>query len=238
MRIFRWPLNISLISLAVLPGLIALGFWQLGRAQYKEELSARLETRADLPAISNEWLSGDVKPLLLRRVAIAQGVHWAEKHLLLDNAVRQGRTGVEVVQLAEHKGKAFLVNRGWMPFTRGEALPSVAFTRQANLSGRLRPWPQAKIQLADAPRLTGAVNLVNNLNKASIETWLGKSLADAVIYLDAANPNALAPAQPPGGRMKPMQHYGYMAQWFALALALVGLNAWAWWRHRTHKRNR
>lgn len=114
-----WP---TLFTVPALIVLLALGFWQLQRLHWKEDLITKLNTRAtaeavDLPAgalsAPDEWQ--------FRRVRVS-GVfaHDKETHVL--NRSLRGNPGVHVMTpLLRTNGKAVLVDRGWVPFKRRDA---------------------------------------------------------------------------------------------------------------------
>ena len=237
MRYLRWPYNIILVSLLLVPVLVLLGLWQMDRGQTKEELALRLEQRLRQPPVSGEQLAGEVAPLLWRWVELDGEISWGEEVLLLDNSVYHGRHGVDVFQPAVYRGSFFLVNRGWLAWNRQDAEPRVQLAVPGGISGQLRPWPQAGLQLARSPQLTGMVNLITALDKAAIEAWLGQDLLAGVIYLVAGQPNAFTTGRPVGSGTGAMRHYGYMVQWFGLALALLGLSLWVWLRHSGRHRD-
>src|SRR5947209_6074876 len=74
---------------------IALGHWQTGRAEQKRALGARLE----------------------KKHMVARGNFQPQFTVLLDNKLRQGRPGYEVITPLKQSdsGKPLLVNRGWIP---------------------------------------------------------------------------------------------------------------------------
>lgn len=112
-----WP---TLFTVPALIVLVALGFWQLQRLHWKDDLITKLNDRAtaaavDLPAgalgAPDEWQ--------FRRVRVA-GVfaHDKETHLL--NRSLRGNPGVHVMTplVRSDGGGAVLVDRGWVPFER------------------------------------------------------------------------------------------------------------------------
>ena len=114
MRPFRPGLVPTLVVLALLPGLIALGCWQLGRAD---------EKRALMHAYTERQLQAPVAAAQLGQLAdpAFYPVHLygrfdGEHSLLLDNQMRDGKAGVELLQPYHDQasGQWLLVNRGWL----------------------------------------------------------------------------------------------------------------------------
>ena len=63
----RWPLIPSLVVAAAVLTMIGLGIWQLGRAEWKQELIARFEANRDLPATAWPSVPPADDSLLYRR---------------------------------------------------------------------------------------------------------------------------------------------------------------------------
>ncbi|EJT84221.1 hypothetical protein PPS11_24643 [Pseudomonas putida S11] len=102
--------------LALLPGLIALGCWQLGRAEEKRVLlAAYAERRVEAPVATAQLTANQDNAF--RRVHL-YGRFDAEHSLLLDNRMRDGQAGVELLQPFHDQasGVWLLVNRGWLPW--------------------------------------------------------------------------------------------------------------------------
>ena len=106
----------TLVVLMLLPGLIALGCWQLARAQEKRELLASYAERQAGDAVSAAQLP-ELKDPAYRRVHLF-GHFDAGHSLLLDNRMREGQVGVELLQpfFDQASGLWLLVNRGWLPW--------------------------------------------------------------------------------------------------------------------------
>lgn len=99
---------------------VSLGNWQSRRAAEKRELGAALDRAAQ--AVPIELPAQDV---IHKRVA-ARGTFIPERTVFLDNKLRRGRPGYEVVTPLRLTGSNVLVNRGWMPAPAlRDAVPAV-----------------------------------------------------------------------------------------------------------------
>src|SRR2546423_8496444 len=110
---------------------IALGHWQAGRADAKRALGAQLDQALRSPPI--EIGSQIVSPerVVLRYVA-ARGRFVDEHTIYLDNKLRRGQPGYEVVTPLRLDGMHVLVNRGWVPAGKSrEVLAAVPVPRGA-----------------------------------------------------------------------------------------------------------
>jgi surfeit locus 1 family protein len=104
----------SVLVLLLFPCLIALGFWQLVRAEEKSELLAAHQAQQLAAPISIDELERQPNPAY-QRVQL-QGFFDARHTLLLDNRTRDGKVGVEVLQpfYDQASGLWLLLNRGWL----------------------------------------------------------------------------------------------------------------------------
>ena len=93
MRAFRPGQLPTLVVLVLLALLLALGGWQLQRADEKSALLASQEARRQAPAQPIGELERSADPAFQR--VLLRGYFDAEHSLLLDNRTRDGRVGVE-----------------------------------------------------------------------------------------------------------------------------------------------
>lgn len=95
---------------------VALGNWQLRRAEEREGAQRQLDARAAGPAVALPSRAVDPAQWAWRRVT-ARGEYVAARTILLDNRVLDGRTGYHVVTPLRLAGTDVhvLVNRGWTP---------------------------------------------------------------------------------------------------------------------------
>jgi surfeit locus 1 family protein len=95
---------------------VSLGNWQSRRAAEKRDLAAALDRAAQAPPLELPAGPVDASKLVHQHVA-ARGQYVAERSVLLDNKLRGGRPGYEVVTPLRLDTSAWyvLVNRGWLP---------------------------------------------------------------------------------------------------------------------------
>ena len=138
-RRFRPTLWGTAAFIAGVAAAVALGLWQLDRAQQKETLAARQTELARAPALRIEKESSLPQALELRQVEAygrfePGGVVW------LDNRRRKGVVGYEVVMTLRisPSGARVLVNRGWIAGTGDRRRLPMLTTPEAELrvSGR------------------------------------------------------------------------------------------------------
>lgn len=207
-----------LLAAAACAAGIALGNWQARRAEEKRALGARLEQ--EMRSAPAELPAGvvDAGQFVLKHVA-ASG-HFVPQHTVyLDNKLRRGRPGYEVVTPLRLNGISVLVNRGWVPAgSSRDALPEV-------------PTPPGRVRIAglalerlprvlEAGRAAGA-KVRQNLDVDAFAQETGLQLQPIVIEQHSALADGLARdwPRPDAGIEK---HEVYSLQWYSLAgLALV-----------------
>ena len=209
-------------------GLTSLGFWQLQRAEVKRDRHAAFLSAHHQPALSfgtlveavgNEW-----------RKTTAEG-HYGGQHILLDNRIRNGRPGYEVLTpFRTDGGRTILVDRGWVALLGArEVIPDVnVSTSHATVSGYLGPPPVVGLTFDESTVTTEALSAsVWRLQRIQFETvsaLIDTPVWPAVVYLDADREGALSPQwKLPGDGSD--RHTAYAVQWFAMAvvLAMIGL---------------
>ena len=111
---FDW--RTTAFAVILVPLMVSLGFWQLQRADEKARITASWEARqamapTKLPAV------GHRHPEALTYLPVKLfGNYRQQTFFLLDNQVRRGKFGYEVLALFEpaEGGELVLVNRGWI----------------------------------------------------------------------------------------------------------------------------
>ncbi len=216
-----------------LPITIGLGFWQLDRAEQKQSRSHLFAEQMQLAPVDLATMSDHAQRAF--RPYRLQGVY-EDEIFLLDNQLRQGRVGYDVLQVVKlDQGSRILVNRGWHPASPyRDHLPEVATPAGAvHLVGYFYA-PDGEVPVwAEEPQVSTWPRRVQQLDWDTIERSLGVSLLrqEQFRLADEEQAGALATGWPiiMGSAAK---HYGYAVQWFAMALALCLLTIWATLRLR------
>ena len=211
----------SLMVLLLLPGLLALGVWQLQRGEEKRALLNSFEARRQAEPIGLDQLERSRDPAY-RRVQL-QGHFDGEHSLLLDNRIRDGRAGVELLQpfYDQRSGLWVLLNRGWLPWPDRRTPPQ--FTTPSDAM-QLQAWvymaPGGGLHLQGG-EASGWPKLIAEVEVAALWRQLGRGGLPYEVRLE---PGAASyRVDWPIVAMSPSRHLGYAVQWFALAAALLGL---------------
>lgn len=219
-----WMLTIA--ALLACAATVSLGFWQLSRAAQKIALhesmtqgdagnritSSALESASDTTALNfqpaaldGEWLTG--------------------RTIFLDNRQMQDRVGFYVVTpLRLPSGKVILVYRGWVArnFLDRTALPSLPLPGgTVSVQGRIAPAPGKLYEPGTPAQSTIRQNL--DIAQFSVETNL--SLLPVVLMQSGDSADGLL-REWPVINTGVEKHYGYAAQWFAIAALIAALYLW------------
>jgi len=200
---------------------VLLGNWQARRAEEKRALGAAFDQALRSPPIALSP-GADIAGLVHKHVS-ARGQFLADRTVLLDNKLRQGRPGYEVVTPLRLGGSDsnILVDRGWVAAASSRAvLPEVRTPAgDVEVSGvALDRLPRA-LETGVAPK--GAVLQNVDIGAFAAETKL--RLEPLVIEQHSELPDGLSREWPrPDFGIE--KHESYALQWYsfaALAIILV-----------------
>jgi surfeit locus 1 family protein len=222
----RWmPALLILIVVAVT---LRLGFWQRDRAHQKESLQARITQFENAPAQPIGGATIALKDIEFHRVR-ALGSFVADKVVYLDNRPYNDQPGFYVVmpfKLAD--GGYVLINRGWLP-------------RNINDRTVIEPYdtPSGQIEIegiarADATRAfelgqggSDPHQLIRqNLDVSAYAAETGLPLQPFVIQQLSDDGDKLV-RDWPAPITDVDRNYGYMFQWWGMAVAAVAFGLYA-----------
>lgn len=219
---------VGIAAIAAVAVTVSLGRWQLDRAAQKEALAQSIQTQGrKLALTASEILQANPRDALVHRTVRLEGRWLPERTVYLDNRQMQGRVGFFVLtplQLADSPA-VVLVQRGWAPrnFENRAALPVVQIPSEpVVVEGRMAPPPSKLYE--PGPSASGAIR--QNLDLAQFQQETGLPLLQdlSVVQTGAASEGLLR--EWPEINVGVDKHYGYAAQWFALAALIVALYAW------------
>lgn len=217
-RRLRWQLDWkSLLAIVLmLPVLIGLGFWQLDRAAEKQRLLDAAEQRRAMAPRNITAL--DSYPNYLP--VFAEGSFDSERYWLLDNRIRQGRFGYEIIALLKlADGRHLLVERGWIAADPSrQLLPEIDFP--------------PGVQRVEG-ELYRSLETPYSLGEADVEGWPRRRqwfdfdraaeevgpVLPTILRLDEYSVGALQTDRLLIN-VSPQKHRGYAVQWFAMAAVL------------------
>ena len=225
-RFFRplfWP---TLLTALMLPVLLGLGFWQLDRLTWKENLIARIGERLTAAPVAlpapDAWESLDLAENEYRRVQLTG--HFAgnrELHYFMQSP--DGTPGYAVISPFEIEGgggAVVLVDRGFVPAGLKDASARDALPEgEVSFTGVLRR-PQERSAFA------GADDPVKNVWMVRDPAVMGAALGVGRVapFFVEAEANAFPGKWPQAGGTRidlPNNHLDYALTWFGLALVLA-----------------
>jgi len=222
----------TLAYLCLLPLLISLGTWQLGRSEEKRIFFKQQEqglASSEIIQLSTA-VEDNVDALRYKKVQVAE--HYDQAHqFLIDNQISAGKPGYFVLTpfVLQGGAKAVLVNRGWVPLNHDRSvLPELQIKNdQAVVRGRINRFPSVGIKLAGAEIPTeGWPSVLQVVDSQVLEKKLAYSLFSFQIELEKDLPEGFKREWQTTTIMLPEQHTAYAIQWFALAFALTLLFIW------------
>ena len=219
----KWQPNykILLFSGFFLPVTIVAALWQLERAEHKQVLLDEQKARSESPVALLENVDTST-PQNYRRVSV-EG-EWSEDYFLLENRVRNGRPGYEVIGHFHTRDALLLVNRGWVETGYDRTILPVVNLPDGprRIHGYLYRSNETPFTLGEQ-RWAGAwPERIVALEWNAIEARLGRPPYPYIVRLDAASDDALITGWEVVNLM-PERHIGYVVQWSLMALALLVL---------------
>ncbi len=215
-RRFRPSLLMTVATVAFCALTVALGLWQTRRAAEKESLQTVLDSHAAEPRLTLSPAPPGPDAIALRRVS-ARGEYVERFGILLDNKVRRGRVGYEVLTPLRIAGGNVhvLVNRGWVAAGRTrDDVPRVPPPSGPQSVEGIALVPSTRIYElgTDTPRNAVWQHLVLDRYRA----WSGLELAPFLIQQtnDAGDGLVREWDRPDAGADR---HRSYALQWFSLA---------------------
>ncbi len=231
--------KILLLAIPLMPLLIWLGFWQLDRAEQKQQLLQSYQQRLAEPPIrfyGDETLSNYSQVKVVGK--FDNRYQW-----LLDNRVLKGRVGYEVISpFRLDNGATVLINRGWVQAPRLRSdLPVITKVqgRVTLLASLYRPSVNPLVsQNSNQIQWPHIINTVS-FDEMALQSSL--TLAPTYLRIDELSSAAFTT----DWRVintQPEKHTAYAVQWFAMALALCILtiisnsNVYIWVQEVINKR--
>ncbi|MGY2290791.1 SURF1 family protein [Pseudomonas sp. SDO528_S397] len=230
MKRFRPGIAPTLVVFLLLPVLVDLGFWQLSRGHEKHVLLDTYAERRAAEPISSIQLTAMADPAF-RRVHL-RGQFDAAHSVWLDNRLRDGKAGVELLQPFHDQasGLWLLLNRGWVPWPDRRTPPVFTTPEQPlNIDAWVYVPPGETFQLHADPAGTAWPRLLTALHPGALWAELGRDGFAYELRADAGP--ATYDTRWPVVAMGPEKHQGYAVQWFAMALALLGLYLYLGWHN-------
>lgn len=216
------------IGTLVIAMLASLGMWQIVRGVEKR---AGVDAYAADGGFTRYYAGMETRPFQMLRMS---GQFEADRQILLDNMVADGRNGHFVMTPFRSGEGTLLVNRGWVARAETDALRTTIEVTDEPLviHGRVGQLPRAGMRMGDAfegsdewPRHAVYPKL------DEVEQLLQADLMPFVLLLDPQDRFGFRREWEPE-EMSASRHFGYAFQRFAMAAMLSGLLVY-YYRKRT-----
>lgn len=226
----------TLLILIIFPLFIALGIWQLNRADEKKEIDADVISAQNRQALNlNDSEANSLLNEIYRKASMT-GTFDNQHQFLYDNRTYQGKPGFHVLtplvltnkqseNRSQKKSVAVLVNRGWIPYlgTR-DNIPDISVSdKLVSLRGSIKDSGRSIVLKSDTNPDT---NSYPRIIQAIVLDEFGKDLnyqfLPVIIELDKSSKNGFVRDwQPYYGSAD--KHNAYAVQWFSMAAILLFL---------------
>ena len=205
---------------------IRLGFWQLERANQKNNINSDYTLRQDEALINLNKTSSinDKESLLWRRIE-SNGSFLNKKNIILDNQIFNQVAGFNILTpfLIKDSNHIVLVNRGWQPnLVDRDLIPNISnIEGEKIIKGHIAKFPTSGITLGqdNIETMNSSVFRMQRLDFDELKYSLSFNILPYMIYvdplLDKENYNTFKLPAPDSEK-----NYGYAFQWFAFALTL------------------
>lgn len=201
-------------------GAVALGNWQARRADEKRALGAELEAAMQAPPLELSAAAA-AGHYVLKHVS-ARGTFVPAHTVFLDNKLRHGRPGFEVVSPLRLAGSEahVMVDRGWLQAAaRPDGAPAV---RTPSGEVRVEGLGLARLPRALEAGAAGQGSVRQNLDLDAFAAQSGLRLLPLVIQQHSAADDGLLREWPRPDAGVDM-HKSYELQWYSLAALAVVL---------------
>ncbi len=233
-RRFKPRLWTTVATVPVFAVLLALGFWQIERMEWKNALVDEMQSRTTQDPIALPQPIQTAERLRFRRVALTgRFLHDREIYRAAQTygKTRRGWHVITPFELAD--GRQVLVNRGWVPTEKkpAQARPASLVDGQVTIEGivRIGGWSgMAFIKPENDPK--DNVWVWMDLERMAKFAALDRPVTK--LYVDVAK-NQTPGEHPIGGQTQVNlrnQHFEYALTWFALAAGLLGIYFLFHWR--------
>ncbi len=220
----------SLVALLMVPSLIALGLWQLNRADEKRLIDSSVnqaQNKAPLKINLFDETKNGFDDEIYRSTSLI-GKYDNQVNFLLDNRTHKGRAGFHVLtpfllNNNTSNAKAVLINRGWITY-QGERsnIPTItASDKKVEIVGTIKKVGRSIVLNDDAIDLSSSnyPKVIQAISLADISKGLNYDLLPIIVQLDkSAADGFIREWQPYYGTVD--KHIAYAVQWFSMAVVL------------------
>ncbi|NNC25507.1 SURF1 family protein [Salinisphaera sp. USBA-960] len=227
----------ALLVAIIVPGLCALGVWQIQRAHYKERLQATIQAaRAQGPqplraGTARDAANGGSSALAYRQRYVVTGRYDEAHQILLTDQSQGQRIGYRVwTPLVLTNGVRVMVDRGWIPRADEQSKqppnpPAPDGTVRIKGSWRNYPQPGLEFGLRDqACHPDRWPRTLSYPGDATVACQYDGQVANGLLLLDPKADGGFVRDWEDGRLgLPPFAHYAYASQWFLGAVVAIAI---------------
>ena len=232
------PPLIPLLIVIFFVGLMSfMGFWQLSRANEKEQLLKLLAAENITQIIQAEQLK-----TLPRYANIELKGYFSNKpQLVLDNQINDGVRGYHIFTpfKLENSNYTIMINRGWLSQEEYSENYLEIDDNLISIKGKLNTSPKVGFQLGEIQLQDKDIQIITYYEDQKISGFLHKQLCNELNCLVSSNVIWLDSTIEGGFKrdwkpiiMMPEKHLGYAVQWFLMVLVLIAI--FIYWLKKTN----
>jgi len=225
---FKPKLAPSIATLIVLPILMSLGFWQLDRAELKQQqlddYTLRAEQTATVLKPADAAILEKFTDVLYRKFEVS-GEYDIQRSFLIDNRVHQSQVGYYVITpfRIENSNTSILVNRGWIKGKRYRAdLPDFVTTSEKIILKGVGYVSTKNFFAVDNAKINSQKFpiVIQHVDFKAIRGALKVKLYPFILRLDPKDKTGFV-RNWKVVTSSPEKSQSYAAQWFTMALVVV-----------------
>lgn len=226
----RWVLT-TLLVIAAVAVMIWLGFWQLERLAWRQDLNRRITAQLNAPPLD---LNGEIPVAQLSemeyRMVQVTGVYDFEHEFLWRNQIWDNQPGYHLFTPLRIDGSDWVVfiDRGWIPLDRADAESRLQYRENGvvSLKGMIRrALPKPTIGGVADPPLGTTQQRPEAWNWVDLNRWQAETGLNLLPVWIQQTPQGAAVRLPypslPDIEITEGPHFGYALQWFAFAAILA-----------------
>ncbi len=229
-REFKPKLLPTVATLLILPILIALGFWQLDRAEQKRVILAAVTQKMNSETLNKLPTENNIKNSQYQHIKL-QGRFDSSHLIYIDNKIIFGKVGYYVVSpfLVSDSNKQVLVNLGWVSMGKSrQDLPTVKIPEGiVTITGRIKTNVDQVFSLSEQSfDVVDWPLVVQWISPQQLSNLLKINIQPLMILLDTPKGESNEYEKQFKREWKyisssPDMHTSYAMQWFSLAFVLV-----------------
>ena len=221
---FQFNCKVAFVVTLSLTILVSLGFWQLDRAEQKQQMQIALQqSKVAKPNPIQSLAIQNMQNLNHQRVQLT-GHYLNNKSIYISNKLYQGKLGFEVITPFKLKSsdQIVLISRGWIELSyQHDQLPAVDLINgEHELVGVIHLPPKNSFFLAEKVHSRTWPIRLHHFQINTIAELFQTPVTPYVVRLEPGNQGALQ-AFWPAVRFNSSNSIAYAIQWFMMALAVL-----------------